>query len=154
MNKIIHKRIEFRILPWPSLGQQTMAIGCIWQAACSDKWKFLGTHLHSLIYILPVTAFTLQHQNWLVTAETYGPDNLKYLLLISGFLQKRLADPGLHSPAWCGLAYRATILLFSSESMGMACSEVVQCAACSTGPSHPISLALEALLLLSEHLAQ
>ena len=73
---------------------------------------------------------------------------------LRGSLCSSLGKESACSAAWCGLAYRATILLFSSESMGMACSEVVQCAACSTGPSHPISLALEALLLLSEHLAQ
>ena len=55
----------------------------------SYKWNFIGTQPLPLAYVLSMSAFVLEWQNWVVATEAIWPGLLKY------FLKKSLATPAL-----------------------------------------------------------
>lgn len=52
------------------------------------KYSFMGTQMHSFVYVLSLTDFPLQLQNWVVATET-GP-HLK--VLVSDSLPEKFVD--------------------------------------------------------------
>lgn len=69
------------------------------------KYSFIGTQKHPFVYMLPMTAFMIQEQNWVVVTR----EACRAKTVSSGPLQKRSANlyldiAGAFAVRWAGLS--------------------------------------------------